>query len=119
MIANNLNSKLIKVSTLLGRCTIIKLCLWQRHFNIIAKLSLNSTQLNINSNLALVPLSPATHPTGHPPTQPPEKVVSRLVQDCFKTTLMLVIHPNLNSTQTNSTQPKLTQLNLTQLNSNY
>ena len=32
---------------------------------------------------------------------------------------MLVIHPNLNWTQTNSTQPNLTHLNLTQLNSNY
>ena len=50
-----------------------------------AKLSLNSTQLQLKLRLrlALIPLSPATHPLGHPatrpPTQPPEKVVSKKV----------------------------------------
>ena len=61
----------------------------------IAKLSLNSTQLNLNSNYDYFKI-----------IQYYFKDASRLIQDYFKSTLILVLHPSLNSTRL-----KLTQLN--------
>ena len=50
--------------------------LWKPIDGLFAKLSLNSTQLQLNLKLrlALIPLSPATQPPGHTPNRPPKKV---------------------------------------------
>ena len=58
---------------------------------------LNSTQLQLKLRLrlALFPVDPATHPPGTVVS----KTNSRVLQEYFKTTLILVLHPSLNSTQ--------------------
>ena len=54
-----------------------------------------STQLKLRLRLALFPVDPATHPPGTVVSE----TNSRVFQDYFKTTLILVRHPSLNSTQ--------------------